>query len=151
MTKKIHTIRDHTFAIANGEDGAKLDMVFISNIDIAPTGMGDTAIQICYNVVHKVPGKIEAELFSDQNGIQTENTGDTGGGLNVGWIDANDWMEYTIDVATDTVYIATFHRASPNSPAGAVSILVDGVKWAVYPSLGQGLGKLINLFRRIYL
>jgi hypothetical protein len=116
---------NHTLTIANGEEGAKLDKIFISNYDIVPTGMGEAAIKICNNIIHEVPGKIEAELFSDQNGIQTENTGDTGGGLNVGWIDANDWLEYNIDVAYDTIYHATFRCASPNSPAGAVSILLD--------------------------
>ncbi|MFA6403596.1 MAG: sialate O-acetylesterase [Salinivirgaceae bacterium] len=149
---KSYTLKagDHTFTIANGEEGAKLDKVFIANFDVAPTGMGNTAIRICNNIVHPVPGKIEAELFSDQNGIQTENTSDTGGGLNVGWIDANDWMEYAIDVATDTVYKATFHCASPNSTGGAVSILLDGVQigsisftstggWQTYKSFSKNI------------
>jgi hypothetical protein len=116
----------HTLAIANGEEGAKLDKVFISIFDIAPTGMGDGAIRICNNIVHNVPGKIEAELFSDQNGTQTENTGDTGGGSNIGWIDANDWMEYAVDVELDTVYLTTFRCAAEQS-GGAISILLDDV------------------------
>jgi len=141
---------NHTFAIANGEQGAKLDKIFISNFDNVPTGMGNPSVRICNNIVHKVPGKIEAELFSEQNGIQTENTGDTGGGLSVGWIDANDWMEYAIDVATDTVYNATFRCASPNTPGGAVSILVNGVNigsisftntgaWQTYKSFSKDI------------
>ena len=32
------------------------------------------------------------------SGVQTENTADTGGGLNVGFIDFNDWLEYEITV-----------------------------------------------------
>lgn len=35
---------------------------------------------------------IEAENYSSMNGIQTENCSE--GGLNVGWIDAGDWMAY---------------------------------------------------------
>jgi hypothetical protein len=141
---------NHTFAIANGEEGAKLDKISITNYDTFPTGMGDAAIRICNNTVHKIPGKIEAELFSDQNGIQTENTGDTGGGLNIGWIDANDWMEYAIDVESESVYNATFRCASPNSPAGAISVLLDGAQvgsisftstgaWQTYKSFSKDI------------
>ena len=139
---------NHTYAIANGEEGAKLDKLFISNFDITPTGLGNAAIRICNNTVHKVPGKIEAELFSDQNGIQTENTGDTGGGLNVGWIDTNDWMEYAIDVASDTVYKATFRCASPNSTGGAVSILLDDVNVGNISFTGTGAWQTYKSFSK---
>jgi hypothetical protein len=37
---------------------------------------------------------IEAESYSAMNGIQTEATTDAGGGQNVGWIDAGDWLVY---------------------------------------------------------
>ena len=138
----------HTLAIANGEEGAKIDKIFIANYDLAPTGMGSAAVKVCNNTVYKVPGKIEAEQFSNQYGIQTENTGDTGGGLNLGWIDANDWMEYTIDVASDTIYNATFRCASPNSPAGAVSILVDGVKIGSVSFTGTGAWQTYESFSK---
>ena len=36
---------------------------------------------------------IEAESFSTSGDVGTENTSDSGGGQNVGWIDAGDWME----------------------------------------------------------
>ncbi|MDB5104364.1 MAG: hypothetical protein JWP91_2053 [Fibrobacteres bacterium] len=38
--------------------------------------------------------QLEAEAWTTQTGLQTEATSDAGGGLNVGWIDANDWAEY---------------------------------------------------------
>jgi hypothetical protein len=138
---------NHSFAIANGEEGAKLDKVFISNFDNAPTGLGDAAIRICNNTVHKIPGKIEAELFSDQNGIQTENTGDTGGGLNIGWIDANDWMEYAIDVESESVYTVTFRCASPGS-GGAVSILLDNVNIGSISFTGTGAWQTYKSFSK---
>jgi len=63
-----------------------------------------------------IPGKIEAENFSDQSGVQTENCTDVGGGLNVGWIDTNDWMEYPISNDTDRIYFsALFKLSSPNN------------------------------------
>jgi len=37
---------------------------------------------------------IQAESFNAQNGILTENTSDTGGGQNIGWIANGDWARY---------------------------------------------------------
>jgi hypothetical protein len=62
-----------------------------------------------------IPGKIEAEAYNTMNGIQTENTTDTGGGQNVGWIDANDWMDYSVNVSTAGSYTVTFRVASGTS------------------------------------
>jgi hypothetical protein len=63
-----------------------------------------------------IPNKIEAENYFLQSGIQTENTSDAGGGLNVGWIDTGDWLEYGIENNTsDTLFEITFRVASPNS------------------------------------
>ena len=59
-----------------------------------------------------VPGKIEAESFVTMQGVQTETTGDTGGGQNVGWIDAGDWMDYAVNVATAGSYQVSFRVAS---------------------------------------
>ena len=36
----------------------------------------------------------QAENYNIMNGVQTEGTTDTGGGLNVGYIDTGDWMAY---------------------------------------------------------
>jgi hypothetical protein len=46
------------------------------------------------------------------SGIQTETTTDAGGGSNVGWIDANDWMDYSVNVATAGTYNLSFRVAS---------------------------------------
>ncbi|WP_051477533.1 carbohydrate-binding protein [Aquimarina pacifica] len=55
---------------------------------------------------------IEAEDYSSMSGIQTENTTDTGGGLNVGWIDAGDWMEYSVDIPITGSYTIDFRVAT---------------------------------------
>jgi hypothetical protein len=59
-----------------------------------------------------LPGTLQAESYSAMNGIQTETTTDTGGGLNVGWIDANDWMDYSVNVSTAGSYNVSFRVAS---------------------------------------
>ena len=59
-----------------------------------------------------IPGKVEAENYTAMSGIGTEATADTGGGQNVGWIDTNDWMDYTVNVATTGTYTVDFRVAS---------------------------------------
>ena len=56
--------------------------------------------------------KIEAENFSSMSGIQTENTYDAGGGLNVGWQDNNDWMDYSVNVSSAGTYTVNFRVAT---------------------------------------
>ncbi len=67
------------------------------------------------NKVHKIPGKVEAEDFFAMSGIQTENTSDIGGGMNVGWIDAGDWLEYALNVPVSGVYKLYFRIAGQSS------------------------------------
>ena len=59
-----------------------------------------------------VPGLIQAEDYCAMRGVQTESTGDTGGGSNVGWIDAGDWMSYRVDVPAAGRYRITYRVAA---------------------------------------
>ncbi|HYG38164.1 MAG TPA: discoidin domain-containing protein, partial [Cytophagales bacterium] len=75
-------------------------------------------IAMCLSLINKsfaqstIPGKIEAEAYTAMSGIQTEATADAGGGLNVGWIDAGDWMDYSLAVPTAGNYKVNFRIAS---------------------------------------
>ena len=51
-----------------------------------------------------IPGRVEAENYTAMSGIQTEPCEDTGGGLNVGYIEAGDWMEYDVEVTQSGAY-----------------------------------------------
>lgn len=65
-----------------------------------------------------IPGKIEAENYTLQFGTDTEQTGDAGGGLNVGWTETGDWLVYAIENNTnDTVYKISFRVAAQSSGA----------------------------------
>jgi beta-glucanase (GH16 family) len=58
---------------------------------------------------------IEAENYNSMNGVQLEGTSDAGGGQNVGWIDAGDWMAYnSINVPRSGNYTIQYRVASPN-------------------------------------
>ena len=61
--------------------------------------------------------KIEAEKWSSMSGVLTENTTDAGGGLNVGWIDKGDWMEFPVTIAETGTY--TFHLRIAAENTGA--------------------------------
>lgn len=62
-----------------------------------------------------IPGKVEAENYAVQFGTQTEQTRDAGGGLNVGWIDSGDWLDYAVENhTTDTLFEISFRVAAPN-------------------------------------
>ena len=53
-------------------------------------------------------------------GIDTENCTDNGGGLNVGWINAGDWMKYYLDAQTSGYYLITGRISGYNS--GAITL-----------------------------
>lgn len=56
---------------------------------------------------------IQAEAYTSMNGVQLENTTDTGGGQNVGWIDANDWVAHAnINFPTSGTYKVEYRVAS---------------------------------------
>lgn len=59
-----------------------------------------------------VPGILEAESYSAMSGVQKEACSDTGGGENVGYIEAGDWMDYTVNVATAGTYTVACRVAS---------------------------------------
>jgi hypothetical protein len=77
-------------------------------------------LYINYNPIHDptsytpIPARLEAESYSAMSGIAIEATKDISGIANVGWIDANDWIEYNIDVPTSGEYTVSF-RISANA------------------------------------
>ena len=70
--------------------------------------------------------KVEAECFSSQDGTQLETTSDTGGGQNVGYVDAFDSMTYIVDVPTTGNYLLSYRTASLNGSSPGFRIFVDG-------------------------
>ena len=64
---------------------------------------------------------VQAESYHAMSGVQTEGTTDTGGGLNVGWLDAGDWMAYTVDIPTAGDYLIQYRVASLNG-GGRISL-----------------------------
>lgn len=55
---------------------------------------------------------IQAENYAVMSGVQTENCSE--GGLNVGWIDANDWMVWDVNLPSSGSYNVEYRVASLN-------------------------------------
>ncbi len=64
---------------------------------------------------YAVPGTVQGESYAAMSGVATETTGDTGGGQDVGYIDAGDYMDYRINVATAGTYNIGWRVTSPNT------------------------------------
>jgi beta-glucosidase len=95
------------------------------NLDTSGSGGGQS------DTIFSVPGTIEAELYAAMSGIQTEAStdsgGGTGGGRNIGYVDAGDWLQYNIDVQTPGSYLIEYRVASQPGSSGFAT-LVDGVE-----------------------
>ena len=120
-------------------------------------------------VAWAIPGTIQAEDYdlggegiayhdnetANQGGqyrtgeaVDVQVSGDTGGGYNVGWTAANEWLEYTVNVATTGNYTLT-ERVASNSATGSFRIEFNGVDktgtittpntggWQTYQTLTQ--------------
>jgi hypothetical protein len=61
---------------------------------------------------------IEAEDFIDSGEIQLEATADEGGGENVGFTDAGDFLEYTVNIPSDGTYTIQYRLAGQNDSDG---------------------------------
>ncbi|MBA7537277.1 hypothetical protein ES705_29544 [subsurface metagenome] len=74
---------------------------------------------------HSIPGKIEAEDYYDQSGISTETTTDAGGGINIGYTDAGDYLDYLVDIQGSQSYQVSFRVASLNQQGSVELQLFD--------------------------
>jgi endoglucanase len=79
-------------------------------------------------IIHQIEGKVEAEDYFFQMGIELENTTDVGGGQNISYLDNGDYADYYIDVTEPGSYYVDY-RTAAQSESGAVkleSIAPDG-------------------------
>ena len=96
---------------------------------------GGFAGQSTGGTTYAIPGKLEAESFASQSGTQTETTTDTGGGLNVDYFETNDWLDYSVNVATAGSYTVGFRVASAN---GGATLQLRNSSGAVLGSINVG-------------
>jgi endoglucanase len=85
--------------------------------NLGATGSDDVVVTVNGSTPPSSTIHIEAENWTNMSGVQTETVYDAGGGLNVGWIDLGDWMEYTINPSTSGAYTVNLRIATPNNGA----------------------------------
>lgn len=81
------------------------------NLRVYANSGGFNVNWIRYELLERdLPGLIEAEDYNSMSGIQTENCIE--GGLNVGWIDAGDYLEYNVVLKEPGMYSIHYRVAS---------------------------------------
>lgn len=112
----------------------------VVSVPLAPVSV--TVLDITpHDSAHQVPGSIQAEDFDEgaywdsttgnsghayrATDVDIEWTTDSGGGFNVGWIAAGEWLEYTIHVSATGLYDLSARVASPYE-GRSFRVLVDG-------------------------
>lgn len=77
-------------------------------------------------IPHVVPGRIQAESFILNNGFEMEETEDNGGGMNLGYTDNGDYLDYMVDVQESGTYEVKYRVASQgNGGALALKLIPD--------------------------
>jgi hypothetical protein len=88
-----------------------------------------------------IPAKIQAEAFFFNNGFQLEDCTDTGGGLNIGFANPGDYLDYLIYVPEAGEYTLDLRYAT-SSTTGKLDVRIGSgteftfVGSAVFPSTG---------------
>jgi hypothetical protein len=127
---------------ANGSTGVFGNINYLQLI-AQPTGGGPTPFG---GAARAVPGTIQAEDFDEggegvayhdttaentggqyrTTGVDIQATTDVGGGFNVGWMTAGEWLNYTVSVAQSGSYTLTA-RVAANGEGGMFHVEFDGV------------------------
>ena len=72
-----------------------------------------------------IPGRIQAEDFYYQEGLETEETSDTFGGLNIGYTDQGDFADYLVAINDSGDYTISFRVASQGSGSLKLELIND--------------------------
>jgi len=99
--------------------------VTIKNVQVTPYGDVQNRCDFTPNSGGVL--QIEAECYTSANGVETENTSDTGGGENVGYIDASDSLTYTVNIPTAGNYRFDYRVASQYGSSPGFRVFVGDV------------------------
>lgn len=61
---------------------------------------------------------IEAEDYASMSGVQSDDTTDENGGKYMGWFDADDWLEYSVNIPSAGNYTIDYRLASAPGSTG---------------------------------
>lgn len=69
------------------------------------------------------PATVQAEGYVRMSGLQSEPTADRGGGVDLGWTDPGDFLEYDVVAPSAGAYRVTLRVASPDGAPDALRVL----------------------------
>ncbi len=99
------------------DSGKKVKSIISNWPAVNQANPGSKASSSVGTTTKSIPVTIQAESYIAMSGVQTEATSDTGGGLNVGWTDAGDSMNYSntrVNIPANGTYKITYRVASLN-------------------------------------
>lgn len=124
------------YVVVSNENGSATSSTIAVSVAVQQAFGGQT---------HVIPGRIESEdydegghgmsfLDADEvnngnvyrgDGIDIESTSDAGGGYNVGWTQAGEWMEYSVQVSATGYYDISYRVASRDGGGNFTLMLND--------------------------
>ncbi len=113
----------------------------VHNVYITFTGSGGDFVNVNWFQFARTTTRnpyvvTQAESYSSQSGTQLENTSDTGGGQNVGWIAPGDWLAYSnVDFGTPSATSVTTRRASGSTATGTIQYRLDSTTGPIIASV----------------
>jgi hypothetical protein len=84
----------------------------------------DNPVQNNLAVHHELPRRIQAESFYFNNGLELESCQDAGGGLNTGFANPGDYLDYVLYVPDSGTYMVDFRMATER-PNATLSLQAD--------------------------
>jgi len=125
----INSTNPFQIILSLGQQIFDIDNIKLNYADGQVSAMDGTLLQNFSNLQVKnnlplhllIPGKIEAEAFSVNQGLQLETCTDTGGGQDVGFTNTGDYLDYPIRVTSSGKYNMTV-RIACQSSAGRIEV-----------------------------
>ena len=106
---------EQTITLAAGEQTLRLSA--------ASAGFNLNWFSLTYNS-DSTPVRIQAEDYTAMTGVMTQATEDQGGGQNVGYIDADDTLDYSLNLPEAGVYLVSYRVASEQ---GGGALKLEGI------------------------
>jgi hypothetical protein len=159
VTTFVGTSRTFTMSPAAGYlvnsvivDGASAGSVAAYTFPSTTTGTHTLSVTFKKDASIPLPGRIEAENYKNggegvgyhdltsgnsggqyrSDNVDIQATSDAGGGYNVGWIQAGEWLAYDVNVGTAGTYTLTARMASSVTGTKTAVLSVDGVNTATF-------------------
>ena len=90
-----------------------------------------------YSRAYDLTSTNQGGAYRPDQAVDIEATQDEGGGYNVGWTDAGEWLEFDVQIDTASNYLLTA-RVAALETGGLVRVLVDGVDRALIAMRATG-------------